>query len=440
MGCAASENVNNELVSDSLADNQYDYRHHIIKAYIHSIKSILKKEREREIKYDIFLLIPTTINDIIEKYYLHYEIYNISINDRKIRELSELEYIVYNCSKSNIFYDGNNKLYIKDTEKRMHAFIETETDNDEMDDNNNFIWNETYCFNDFMCGVNEIELIKHSLFNINRKIIKLKNGSIYTQYIKNANGWSNISKLKRINIIDIDCGEGHTLFLTSNGQVYSQGNNNEGQCGIVKTKNGIRINDTYITTPTLIDTFIQNNCNIKSISCGYGHNVCIEDNKNKNKNNKIWMFGRNKVWQCAPKYINNEEELYLPRINKAFLDTNVIKARCGNDVTVLLSEKGFLYGLGNINGQINLEIKGVSLLSIKNNIKDFECSNSYVIWVTNTNKIYSLECKQSWWYGWNRNRTFTQDWNSNKPIYWNSFKQKHHRIIVGKHNFILFTN
>ena len=149
------------------------------------------------------------------------------------------------------------------------------------------------------------------------------------------------------------------------------------------------------------------------------------------------------MWQCSPKYKDNEQELYLPKINRSFVDTYIVKAQCGNDFTVLLSEKGFLYGLGNISGKIALEIKGVSLLSVKNNIKDFECSNGFVVWITNENGIYSLKSNQSWWYGWNKNRVITQDWNGypqSKPIYWNSFRHNHHRVIVGKDGFILFTN
>ena len=99
---------------------------------------------------------------------------------------------------------------------------------------------------------------------------------------------------------------------------------------------------------------------------------------------------------------NMEKGLYLPKINRSFVDTYIVKAQCGNDFTVLLSKKGFLYGLGNILGKIALEIKGVSLLSVKNNIKDFECSNGFVVWITNENGIYSLKSNQSWWYGWNK--------------------------------------
>lgn len=170
------------------------------------------------------------------------------------------------------------------------------------------------------------------------------------------------------------------------------------------------------------------------------------------------MFGRNKVWQCNPEsnsnYIDGElggyyasyrTEIYLPKLNESFVDTKIIKAKCGNDYTVLLSEKGFLYGLGNINGEMNLEIKGVSLLSKSKNIIDFQVNDTHCIWINDKLKIYSIESKQSWWYGWNRNRTFTSEWNGNKPNHWShqlfNFRPSSiDRILSGKNNFVLFMN
>ena len=491
MGCCASQRHQNVMKPDYFDENKHndtkcnkknDYSIHIIRAYVHEIRILLQNkyinnDNNNSEYYQIFVMgIPKVINEIICKYYLRYTVYGINIKESLILQLNELEQLVYDTNK--IFHNGNDKIYVQDFENRMHAFIcqypqhpqhpqhtnhnhnnsySSHNSNDTMlhNDNDKQALFETYCFRDFM-HINEIDLIRHSLYNEHRKVIKLKNGSIYTQYNKNANGWNQIYlfKWKNINIIDIDCGMSHTLFLTNHGHVYSHGKNDEGQCGIVKTKNGVRVNDSYIKNPTLIETFIQKECKIISISCGYGHNVCIEE-----KNNNVWMFGRNKVWQCNPEsnsnYIDDDEiggyyasyrtEIYLPRLNQSFVDTKIIKAKCGNDFTVLLSEKGFLYGLGNVNGEINLEIKGVSLLSKKNNIINFHCSSSYCVWITDKLKIYSFESKQSWWYGWNRNRTFTSEWNGNKPQQWvheifNFSPSAIDQILVGKDSFVLFMN
>eukprot|EP01083_Nonionella_stella_P049386 131644_1 len=453
MGCGTSANQHPELIPDTTASgDEEDYRGHIIKAYVYEMRHILRSHYKNT-PYGFFIRIPQSVNDLISLYYQHYNIYSVQIKSPspKVKQLHELERLVYDTN--NVFH-GDSKLYVKDFANRMHAFVLINK-NDKHPTNNaeDFELFETYCFRDFMC-VNEIETIKTSLYNEHRKIIKLKSGSIYTQYSKNANGWNQIHKLKKVNIISIDCGMAHSLFLTADGTVLSHGKNDEGQCGIVKTKNGVRVNDTYIGTPTVIDTFVKHNCHIESISCGHGHNVCIDAN-----GRNVWMFGRNKVCQCSPEskahdhgheddeyYVNYSAELYLPTMNKSFIDTNIIKAQCGNDFSVLLSAKGFLYGMGNINGDVHLEIKGMSLLSPKNNIIDFECSSNYVVWTTNKNKVYSSESKQSWWYGWNRHRHFTQDWCGNKPVYWNpemfgSIRpSKIDKIVVGKHNFILFMN
>ena len=83
-----------------------------------------------------------------------------------------------------------------------------------------------------------------------------------------------------------------------------------------------------------------------------------------------------------------------------------------NHHNILSNDCLLLYGLGNINGEMNLEIKGVSLLSKSKNIIDFQVNDTHCIWINDKLKIYSIESKQSWWYGWNRNRTFTSEWKT----------------------------
>ena len=432
-----------------------DYRTHIIKAYVHHIKMILHA-RYKNNEYEIFVRIPIVINRIIEQYYLHYQVYGVNIKHNQVQQLPELENLVYDTKKVFLALD---KLYIKYFTNAMRAFIyQLSNDGEHVKHSHQQYLVETYCFRDFM-HINEIDCICNSLYTEYRKIIQLKNGTIYTQYSKNANGWNKLYqfKSKRINVCQIDCGFAHSLFLSMNGQVFSQGNNQQGECGIIKTKNGVRINDTYIKNPTLIETFVDNGINIASISCGHSHNVCLD-----NQNHNVWMFGRNKVWQCCAEsntdYIDHQNglfdgwssyrtEIYLPHLNRSFQDTNIIKAKCGNDFTVLLSEKGFLYGLGNVNGAMNLEIRGVSLISKKNNIIDFEVATDYIVYIDDKQRIYSFECKQSWWYGWNRNRTLTQDWHGSKAQNWRHDRFQNicqpsciDKILVGRDGFVLFIN
>ena len=198
-----------------------NYKQHIVRAFVHSMYVLIRENYSKE--YHLLLLIPTTINKIIETYYQHFECFSAEIETFKMRQLPKLERLVFDTS--NVFH-GDSKLYVKDWTNRMHAFIPRESFDDAIEQSALI---ETYCFKDFM-NIDNIELIRQSKYNDDRKAIKLQNGAIYTQHQKKQNGWNQLYmfKLKRINIIEIDCGMEHSLYLDANGRVYSQGKNDEG--------------------------------------------------------------------------------------------------------------------------------------------------------------------------------------------------------------------
>ena len=94
-------------------------------------------------------------------------------------------------------------------------------------------------------------------------------------------------------MIDISCGTMHNLALTNDGKVFAWGSIQGGQLGLsydllLKTNNNSEQN-FYISTPTPIPYFLNNNIKISQISCGEAHSLAL-NNKGKVYS---WGFGTN---------------------------------------------------------------------------------------------------------------------------------------------------
>ena len=142
-------------------DNTVDYRGYVIRAYIHEIQAQLMKNWSN--LYYIMHNIPSVVNRIIESYYDKYCIFGVTLKQYKVEHLPDLEEIVFDLN--NIFY-SQNRLYIKDYDDALHAFV------NKINYNHQSLLYETYPFRDFM-HIKDIKYVKHSLFNDNRKIIQL---------------------------------------------------------------------------------------------------------------------------------------------------------------------------------------------------------------------------------------------------------------------------
>eukprot|EP01084_Bolivina_argentea_P109267 195286_1 len=76
-------------------------------------------------------------------------------------------------------------------------------------------------------------------------------------------------------IIDVSYGLAHTIFLTKNGRVYGCGCNDHGALGISNNNHC-----TDINVPTIIDYFVENDIIISTISCGRLHSIFVDTNGN----------------------------------------------------------------------------------------------------------------------------------------------------------------
>eukprot|EP01083_Nonionella_stella_P257671 881722_1 len=87
-------------------------------------------------------------------------------------------------------------------------------------------------------------------------------------------GWQQIECLKDKHIISIATGEHHSLFLHSNGNLWTCGWNDNGQLGIENDmKYWYKIHTTKVAIPTSIEYFRMYNIKIKQIKCGSNHNI-----------------------------------------------------------------------------------------------------------------------------------------------------------------------
>jgi alpha-tubulin suppressor-like RCC1 family protein len=133
-------------------------------------------------------------------------------------------------------------------------------------------------------------------------------------------------------VIDISCGELHSLVLTNCGEVYAWGGNHRGQIG-----NGCNYNQLI---PIKVKGF--NNERVVMISCGSEHSMALTEFGH------VYSWGYNEWGQLG---IGNTEESNEPKF-VAVIDENkcnvfIEKISCGSEHSLLLSSDGYIYAFGN---------------------------------------------------------------------------------------------
>ena len=123
--------------------------------------------------------------------------------------------------------------------------------------------------------------------------------------------WTEIDGLKDKNIVKIRVGDGHSVFLESNGTVWTCGYNYDGQCGLGHTESVWKV--------SCVQYFVDNDIKIKEIECGWAFNIMMD------YDGRIWMFGDNMYGQLGIDGGSVAEPMEI----EMFRDEEVEIMRCG---------------------------------------------------------------------------------------------------------------
>jgi secretion-regulating guanine nucleotide exchange factor len=142
-----------------------------------------------------------------------------------------------------------------------------------------------------------------------------------------------------IRVVDVACGQYHTVLLTSDGELFTFGLNKYGQLGYdFPTK--IQFSDI----PKKIKC--ESSGKVKSIHCGWNNTIAIcEDSK-------LFIWGRNDYGQCGKNNPKDENDgwtdkpvplYYLPQnlmLGDGFDRYRIEECVCGSEHTLIVSEQG----------------------------------------------------------------------------------------------------
>ncbi|KAJ3623617.1 hypothetical protein Zmor_004402, partial [Zophobas morio] len=132
-------------------------------------------------------------------------------------------------------------------------------------------------------------------------------------------------------ITKIRCGLLHGVCLDDQGRLWSFGANNFGQLG-----RGLPINTEFEEEPKIIKAL--DGLQVVDVDCGYWHVVAVTSFGD------IYTWGWNNFSQLGRLTAELESTCHLPHFIES--DVEACKVSCGSSHSVVIDEKGHLYGWG----------------------------------------------------------------------------------------------
>lgn len=156
-----------------------------------------------------------------------------------------------------------------------------------------------------------------------------------------------VKLLKDIKVKEVACGDAHTLALSQDGQIFSWGGAGCGQLGHSNIASMPRDADScpYQPFPKLIDS-LKNNF-IIHIACGKAHSLAIDTN------NALYTWGAGACGQLGVQEIHVlpvDDDGYpfqpVPKVLNTLKGKEIITGACGDVHSVILTKQGEVYSFG----------------------------------------------------------------------------------------------
>eukprot|EP01015_Nassula_variabilis_P027352 TRINITY_DN558_c0_g1_i5.p1 TRINITY_DN558_c0_g1~~TRINITY_DN558_c0_g1_i5.p1 ORF type:complete len:391 (-),score=79.87 TRINITY_DN558_c0_g1_i5:30-1202(-) len=177
-------------------------------------------------------------------------------------------------------------------------------------------------------------------------------------------------------IIDVDCGQLHTIALTEDGQVYTWGSKSKGVLGYDT--------DNDQNPPQLVTELADKK--VVRVSSGADFNLALT------ADGKVYGWGNNSFGQ-----LGNAGTLYFtkPTKIKGFEQNKIVDIDCGENFSAALAENGELYTWGyGSDGQLGLSSK-VDVFTPKGihfdkKVRSFSCGGSHSAVITTNGELYTF--------------------------------------------------
>ena len=195
-------------------------------------------------------------------------------------------------------------------------------------------------------------------------------------------------------IIQVACGDSHTVFLKSDGTVYTVGNNANGQLGNGTTTTTVAgtypVQVRLTSTPTYLTGITQ-------IACGTSHTVFLTSS------NTVYAVGLNTNNQLGDGTIV-QKTFPVQVLSAAGTGlASITQIACGASYTVFLTSTNTVYAVGlNTSGQLGngtvtssttgtypVQVLSASATGLAN-ITQIECGSAHTAFLTTTNTAYTV--------------------------------------------------